>query len=35
MNPDPEVQNLPAEPQKSTTDAGAEELHFLFERCKV
>lgn len=25
-NPDPEVQNLPAEPQKSTADAGAEEL---------
>ena len=29
VNPDPEVQNLPAEPQKSTADAGAEELQVI------
>ena len=28
-NPDPEVQNLPAEPQKSAVDAGAEELQVI------
>ena len=29
VNPDPEVQNLSAEPQKSTVDAGAEELQVI------
>jgi len=32
VNPDPEVQNLPAEPQKSTADAGAEETSATLDK---